>query len=90
MNAVIINLFLGNFAKDFGSIIALNIPKILLILTALIGLAWGIKKFVHWCVGDGTTTWLGGHWAWLDHKMYKPWKGYNRLRSRKWNIEHMQ
>lgn len=26
--------------------------------------------------------------SWLDRKMYLPYKGYNRLRSKKWNLEH--
>ncbi len=26
--------------------------------------------------------------SWLDHKLYLPYKGYNRWRSRQWNIEH--
>ena len=27
--------------------------------------------------------------AWLDHVFYKPWKGYNRFRSRKWNSDRL-
>jgi len=90
MNSILANTIFLSFTNNFGLIIGQNIPKILIILSALIGLFWGIKKFIHWCVGDGTTTWLGSHWSWLDKKMYKPWKGYNRLHSRKWNINHMQ
>ena len=90
MNSTYALQFLQNVANDFGKIIGTNIPKILLIFCALIGLMWGLKKFIHWVVGDGTTTWLGSHWSWLDRHTYRPWKGYNRLRSRKWNIEHME
>jgi len=25
----------------------------------------------------------------IDRMTYKPWKGYKRYRSRKWNMEHM-
>jgi len=88
MNTNTANSFFLDFSNNFGSMIGQNIPKMVIIIAALIGLYWGICKFIKWCVGDGTTTWLGSHWAWLDHKMYRPWKGYNRLRSRKWNIEH--
>lgn len=27
-------------------------------------------------------------WAWLDRMTYKPYKGYNRFHSRKWNMQH--
>jgi len=88
MDATQANAIIQASYLNFGAMVAQNIPKMLIITASLIGLFWGIKKFIHWCVGDGTTTWLGSHWAWLDHKMYRPWKGYNRLRSRKWNLEH--
>jgi len=90
MTSSIANLIFLNFSNNFGSMISQNLPKILLIFAALVGLYWGICKFIHWAVGDGTTTWLGSHWSWYDRHTYRPWKGYNRLRSRKWNIEHMQ
>jgi len=28
-------------------------------------------------------------WNNVDKFFYKPWKGYKRYRSRKWNMEHM-
>lgn len=90
MSNLSVNFFLNEFYMDFGSIIGQNIPKILAIMMALIGLYFGICKFVQWVVGDGTTSWLGSHWAWYDRHTYRPWKGYNRLHSKRWNIEHME
>jgi len=74
--------------SDVGSVIQGVTPKILAILAGLTGLYWGICHLVKGMGGAGTTSWLGSHWAWYDRHTYKPWKGYNRLRSKKWNIEH--
>jgi len=77
-----------SFSNNFGTMIGQNIPKILIIFAALVGLYWGLSKILKGIGGPGTTSWLGSHWSWYDRMTYKPWKGYNRLRSKRWNIDH--
>jgi len=66
--------------------------KVLVVLTAVIGVAvayylfkFAVNAIWHF---DGTTNWLGKHWSTWDHLTYKKWKGYNRMRSAKWNMTH--
>jgi len=47
---------------------------------------FGVNAIWH---SDGTSNWLGTKWSAWDKLTYSPWKGYNRLRSRRWNMEHM-
>jgi hypothetical protein len=60
--------------------------QVFIILSACLGvaIAYYLFKF-SWHLIKGTT---GTNWAWLDRHTYKPYKGYNRLRSRKWNLAH--
>jgi len=62
----------------------------LIVLTALvaIGIAfyvfrWGWSVIRRMIAGETVT-----RWSWLDKKLYKPYKGYNRWHSRQWNVEH--
>jgi len=78
------NLMTGTLS-DFGD-------QVLIVLSAVIGVAiayylfkFAINQIWHF---DGTTNWLGSKWSWYDHLTYKPYKSYNRMRSRKWNMEH--
>jgi len=66
--------------------------NLVIILSAVVGV--GVAYLV-FCFGlnavwhaDGTTNWLGSHWSAYDHLTYKPYKNYNRFRSRKWNMSH--
>jgi len=45
-----------------------------------------------WQLIQGTTMPDVARMGWnnVDKFFYKPWKGYKRYRSRKWNMEHMQ
>lgn len=78
---------LVNASIDFG-------VSILIILTTLVTgillgnliFRFGIKKIWN---SEGTTNWLGSKWSTWDKLTYKPWKGYNRMRSKKWNLDHM-
>jgi len=64
--------------------------EVLVVLTATIGIAIAYYLFCwFWRViplAIEGKTWT--RWSWLDRHTYKPYKGYNRLRSRKWNMEH--
>lgn len=60
--------------------------KIAIILGAVIGIGVAYLVFNSgWHLLQGTTF---TSWAWLDRMTYKPYKGYNRFRSRKWNMEN--
>jgi len=87
---------LQNFVIDIGTSFGAVIVGIVSFLAGLIALGMGIRYFVGLIVGDGTTTrfsvFLDAHFpsigsAW-DRMTYRPYKGYNRLHSRKWNMEH--
>lgn len=41
----------GTAIADVGSTIGANIPQILALLAALIGLGWGVRKFMKWVSG---------------------------------------
>jgi len=77
-----------NTAVDtaIDSIVALfttNLPLLFGVLASLIGLGLVFRMIEHFILGTSFTS-----WAWLDRATYKPYKGYNRFRSRKWNMEH--
>jgi len=82
--------------KNFSLTIAGFSFKIIALMAALIGLRWGVTRLSRWVFGDGQTTGLSRALykvnsragAWWDHETYRPYKGYNRLRSQKWNMEH--
>ena len=58
MNSTTTLQLMQNYAYDFGSMLAQNIPKMLLIVSALIGLIWGIKKFLKYVTSGGGKDWL--------------------------------
>jgi len=85
MELTAIQSLMTSTLSDFGN-------EVLIVLTAVIGvaIAYFLFKFA-WSqiiTSTGTTSNLGKRWAWFDRMTYKPYKGYNRLRSRKWNMEH--
>ena len=65
--------------SDFGAVA-------LVILTAVIVVAISFYLY-RFGVAIVTGTSFTG-WAWLDRHTYKPYKGYNRWRSRQWNMQH--
>jgi len=68
------------------SIVALfitNLPVVFAVVGSLIGFGLVFRLVEHLILGTSFTS-----WAWLDRATYKPYKGYNRFRSRKWNMEH--
>lgn len=78
--------------QDIGEVLVLGLPAVLLVMASTIGLGMLIAFIAHEFAGSegpGTTSVFGGHHSWYDRVTYKPWKGYNRLRSKKWNLEHM-
>jgi len=85
-------------AASSTTLIALGTRQFSVAALILLGFAVGVAVaiFVYkWGLGllwhsDGTTNWLGRHWSWYDQRTYSPWRGYNRLHSRKWNMDHMQ
>lgn len=83
-------------------IIWVAIPLILMALALLVGLGWGIKKFLFWVIGDGTTSGFSRKLygfspsasAWYDHMTYRPFKGSPRgwqiRMGQKFNIKRWQ
>lgn len=73
------------------------ISSVVTILVGLMVFYTGWKWLFMGIGGVGTTSRFssGMHKIWpagaarFDHLTYKPYKGYNRLRSRKWNMDHM-
>jgi len=51
-------------------------------------IVWLILDFIWYSIILGQTSKLTSKASWLDKAVYRPYKGYNRLRSRKWNLEH--
>lgn len=84
MTATSITQLLLTSITAFGS-------KALIILSAVIGLSVAFL-IVRWgffgSAGAGTTSRFSHLFPWIDHLTYKPYKGYNRLHSRKWNMTH--
>lgn len=62
---------------------------LLIICGAVIGIfvAYCVYSF-GWSLITGRTGFFTSLFPTLDHKIYKPWKGYNRFRSREWNMQH--
>jgi len=73
---------------DTGSSIGKETGVFMLIGAGLAALGWGCRALLKGIGGPGTTSWLGSHWSAWDRMTYRPYKGYNRLRSRAWNAEH--
>lgn len=47
-----------------------------------------LHDFIQKSVILGQSSKLSSKWPWLDRTVYLPYRGYKRLRSRKWNQEH--
>lgn len=78
MNAVTANTIFSDYLSSFGNILLVNIPKILLVLSALVGLSLILLYFFD-SVGGGTTNGLGRSFgARIDHLTYRPFKGAHR------------
>jgi len=75
------NLILSKIS-DYGT-------QLVLILTAVIGigLAYLIFSF-GWSLVTGKSGMFTSMFPRLDRAIYKPYKGYNRFRSREWNLTH--
>jgi hypothetical protein len=62
--------------------------QVLIVLSATLGIAIAYYLFkFSWRLIQGTTV---TNWAWLDRHTYKPWKGYNRLMSKNWNLRKIE
>jgi len=57
------------------------IGLLLTMLAALLGLGYGIRHVSLWIYDGG----MGER---IRHFGKPPWKGYNRWRSKEWNMEH--
>jgi len=81
----------NNFSASvfsIGDILTDQLGKGLLILGSLIGLGF-LLHFTFGSMGEtGTSSRLGMHWSWYDKMTYKPYKGYKRWRSKKWNMNN--
>jgi len=89
MNTQSVNdIFQAPFLGTLNAVLVSNIPLILTIAGAMIGL--GILVWYAFAsVGEsGTSTRLGQRWTAWDKMTYRPYKGYNRWRSKEWNLEH--
>jgi len=89
INANYVNTNFSSTLISLGKTVAVATAGAITGLIALLGLGYTVRKIGHllWH-SDGTTNALGRHWSWYDRHTYKPYKGYNRLHSQKWNAEH--
>lgn len=76
---------LGTAFGGAGTILGIGLAAILIGLASLFGLAFGITKLIKYITGpswDRSGQIMGFYYA------KTPYKGYNRWRSKKWNMEH--
>jgi len=83
-------------AKAIRNLVLKNISDFSLTLLAIVGICLvigvGVLIFRNgWQFIQGTTMPDVARMGWnrVDKFFYKPWKGYKRYRSRKWNMEHI-
>lgn len=79
-------ILIANAFSEYGVALLQIFGLLLSITLGVLIFYFGFRAIWH---ADGTTNWLGSHWSWYDQHTYKPYAGYNRLRSRKWNMQHM-
>jgi len=69
---------------DFGLSVLAIISAIIVIALAYLIFDFGYKTII-----QGRTSYVSSKIMFLDHAPFtKPYKTYNRLRSRKWNMEN--
>lgn len=69
---------------DFGLAVLAILGSVLVLGLAYLVFDFGYKTIIH-----GRTSRISSKILFLDHVPFvKPYKGYNRLRSKRWNIEH--
>jgi hypothetical protein len=79
-----VETFLLETVNGVGSTVATVLTSTILLSLAIILLDFGYRTIV-----KGRTSFLSKHVSFLDHVPFtKPYKGYNRLRSKEWNYKH--
>lgn len=68
-------------ANEVSFILFYTLGLLLSMLAGLLGLGFAIRRVSLWIYDGG----LGDR---IRHFGKPPWKGYNRWRSHKWNMEH--
>jgi len=84
------------FSNNVGLTLGVIMVAIIALFSALVALNLGLRYFIFFLFGDGTTSSfsralysvvpsVASRW---DRLTYRPYKGYNRLRSRAWNMKN--
>lgn len=81
MNIEIAQTLFSFMASEVSFMLMYLLGILLALLAALLGLSFGINRTMLWIYDGG----LGER---VRHFGKPPWKGYNRWRSEKWNMEH--
>jgi len=68
-------------ANEVSFMLTYILGVILTVLAALLGLGFAVRRVSLWIYDGGLGTGI-------RHFGKPPWKGYNRWRSEKWNMEH--
>ena len=77
-----------NLLLDYFFILGLAVLEILT-ATLIISIAYIVFDFGYKTIIQGRTSFLSSKIMFLDHAPFtRPYKGYNRFRSRKWNSQH--
>jgi len=71
-------LFLS-LTSDVSYLLGAFLGILLAVLAALLGLGFGIQRMLLWVYNNGGP---------FRDMGTPPWRGYNRWRSKKWNMEH--
>jgi len=74
-------LFYG-LTMDVSTLLGVFLGVVVAILAAVLGLGFGLSSVATWIYNKEVSLGLGHHFGAV------PWKGYNRWRSRQWNMEH--
>jgi hypothetical protein len=85
MTAIAITSLIISTINTFSSSALTIVTAVIAVGLAFLLFRWGKNLVWH---ADGTTNWLGRHSTTWDKLTYKPYKGYNRFRSRSWNIKN--
>jgi hypothetical protein len=82
INATYVRHTIGTTTSMISHGLFLSIPLILAVSSGLIALSMAVWFVVSW-LSDNSFS-IGGYYM---HDL--PYKGYNRFRSKEWNMEHM-
>jgi len=67
---------------NVGTMLGYFIGTVVSCLVALLGLSFSVRSVATWIYNQEVNYGLNHHFGAV------PWAGYNRFRSKKWNLEH--